>query len=90
MATANVNGVELHYEVTGAGPRLVLTHGSWTDGSGWAPSVQRLAERFEVVTWDRRGHASSRSTASPSRRSPGTRGQYVVTAHPATATKIFA
>ena len=59
MATANVNGVELHYEVTGAGPRLVLTHGSWTDGSGWAPSVQRLAERFEVVTWDRRGHSRS-------------------------------
>ena len=59
MATANVNGVELYYEVTGAGPRLVLTHGSWTDGSGWAPSVQRLAERFEVVTWDRRGHSRS-------------------------------
>jgi len=59
MATADVNGVELHYEVTGAGPRLVLTHGSWTDGSGWAPSVQRLAERFEVVTWDRRGHSRS-------------------------------
>ena len=61
MATANVNGVELHYEVTGAGPRLVLTHGSWTDGSGWAPSVQRLAERFEVVTWDRRGHPAART-----------------------------
>ena len=59
MATADVNGVELYYEVTGAGPRLVLTHGSWTDGSGWAPSVQRLAERFEVVTWDRRGHSRS-------------------------------
>jgi pimeloyl-ACP methyl ester carboxylesterase len=59
MATANVNGVELYYEVTGTGPRLVLTHGSWTDGSGWAPSVPRLAERFEVVTWDRRGHSRS-------------------------------
>jgi pimeloyl-ACP methyl ester carboxylesterase len=59
VATANVNGVELYYETIGAGERLVLTHGSWTNGSGWAPSIPTLAERFEVVTWDRRGHSRS-------------------------------
>jgi pimeloyl-ACP methyl ester carboxylesterase len=68
MASANVNGVDLYYEVTGAGPRLVLTHGSWTDGSGWAPSVPRLAERFEVVTWDRRGHSRSQDGDGPGSR----------------------
>ena len=68
MATANVNGVELYYEVTGAGPQLLLTHGSWTDGSAWAPSVQRLAQRFEVVTWDRRGHSRSLDGAGPGSR----------------------
>ena len=68
MATAELNGVELYYETVGAGPRLVLTHGSWTDGSGWAPVVAALAGRYEVVTWDRRGHSRSESGAGPGSR----------------------
>ena len=68
MTTAKLNGVELYYETVGAGPRLVLTHGSWTDGSGWAPVVAALAERYEVVTWDRRGHSRSESGAGPGSR----------------------
>lgn len=68
MTTAEVNGVELYYELTGAGRRLVLTHGSWTDGSGWAPAVAALAERYEVVTWDRRGHSRSRPGDHPGSR----------------------
>jgi pimeloyl-ACP methyl ester carboxylesterase len=54
-----VHGVELYHEITGNGDPLVLTHGSWTDGSGWAPCVDRLAERYRVVVWDRRGHSRS-------------------------------
>ena len=68
MATAQVNGVELYYETTGAGPRLVLTHGSWTDGSSWAPAMAALAGRYEVVTWDRRGHSRSTAGARPGSR----------------------
>jgi pimeloyl-ACP methyl ester carboxylesterase len=68
MTTAKMNGVELYYETVGAGPRLVLTHGSWTDGSGWAPVLEALAGRYEVVTWDRRGHSRSESGPGPGSR----------------------
>jgi pimeloyl-ACP methyl ester carboxylesterase len=68
MATAMVNGVELYYEVTGTGDCLVLTHGSWTDGASWEPAVARLAERYQVVVWDRRGHSRSRPGDGPGSR----------------------
>jgi pimeloyl-ACP methyl ester carboxylesterase len=70
MTTATINGVELYLESVGAGETLVLTHGSWTDGSGWAPSVPKLAERYRVVTWDRRGHSRSKDG-----NGPGSRGE---------------
>ncbi len=68
MATAELNGVELYFETLGAGPRLVLTHGSWTDGSSWTPVVATLAGRYEVITWDRRGHSRSEAGAGPGSR----------------------
>lgn len=66
---ADVNGVKLYYETVGAGEPIVLTHGSWTDGTGWAPSLDALAERYEVVTWDRRGHSRSQNADHPGSRS---------------------
>jgi pimeloyl-ACP methyl ester carboxylesterase len=68
MTTARVNGVELYYEAVGVGDCLVLTHGSWTDGSGWDPVVAGLAERYRVVVWDRRGHSRSQAGDGPGSR----------------------
>ena len=68
MATAIVNQVALHYEEVGSGACLVLTHGSWTDETGWAQAVERLAERYRVVVWDRRGHSRSAGGDGPGSR----------------------
>jgi len=68
MPTAELNGVDLYYETIGTGPRLVLTHGSWTDGTGWVPAIATLAGRFEVITWDRRGHSRSQAGQGPGSR----------------------
>jgi pimeloyl-ACP methyl ester carboxylesterase len=68
MATARVNGVELYYETTGTGDCLVLTHGSWTDGTGWDRVVPGLSERYQVVVWDRRGHSRSQAGQGPGSR----------------------
>ena len=59
MPTATVNGVRMFYELTGDGPPLVLIHGSWGDGASWDPVLPALAQRFRVLTYDRRGHSRS-------------------------------
>jgi pimeloyl-ACP methyl ester carboxylesterase len=63
-----LNGVDLYYETVGAGDRLVLTHGSWSDGTSWTPALTLLTPRFEVVTWDRRGHSRSQDGPGPGSR----------------------
>lgn len=60
-----VNGVELYVETIGAGDRVVLVHGSWGDATTWDALAGLLAERFEVVTYDRRGHSRSGDGHSP-------------------------
>ena len=49
----------LHSTTRGKGPRIVLVHGFTQTGRSWAPIVDRLAERFEVVTVDAPGHGGS-------------------------------
>jgi pimeloyl-ACP methyl ester carboxylesterase len=64
MATANVNGVQLFYEVSGAGEvPLVLVHGSWVSHHNWDLVVPGLAESFRVLSYDRRGHSESERPA---------------------------
>lgn len=65
MSTTEINGVELYYEVHGTGECVVLTHGSWTDGSGWQRAVAELKDGYRVVVWDRRGHSRSQVGGGP-------------------------
>jgi len=57
--TLSLPGVELYYEVTGAGPPLVLVHGSAVDGSTWDGVVPQLARDHRVIVYDRRGYGRS-------------------------------
>lgn len=59
MTIAKVNGVQLHYERSGAGEPLVLVHGSWVDCRVWDDVAPLLRRSFEVVVYDRRGHSLS-------------------------------
>lgn len=60
MTIEKINGVQLRYELSGAGNvPLVLVHGSWGSHLNWDAVVPALRESFRVLTYDRRGHADS-------------------------------
>ena len=64
MPAATINGIRLHWEVTGSsGPWLVLVHGSWGDHHNWDLVVPGLAAAFRVLRFDRRGHSQSERPA---------------------------
>jgi pimeloyl-ACP methyl ester carboxylesterase len=68
MATTmvRVNGVRLACELHGTGPvPLVLVHGSWDSRHDWDLVVPRLAESFQVLAYDRRGHSESERPTGP-------------------------
>ena len=52
-------GARLAYEVTGAGPAVVLVHGFGLDMRMWDPQAAHLAARFRVVRYDGRGFGAS-------------------------------
>jgi pimeloyl-ACP methyl ester carboxylesterase len=62
---AEVNGIGIYYELEGSGEPLALVHGSWGDATSWRFVVPGLAERFRVLTYDRRGHSRSERPDTP-------------------------
>lgn len=67
MAFARVNGVVLHHQVIGAadGPALVFVNSLGTDFRIWDAVAARLANRFRIVGYDKRGHGLSDTTPAP-------------------------
>ena len=55
----SVDGITIAYEEFGAGSPLVLIHGSISDRTYRTPVIPPLAERFTVITVDRRGRGGS-------------------------------
>lgn len=56
------DGVNIHYEIEGEGPVLLLTHGFTASSAMWRENVSALAAAgWRVVTWDMRGHGRSDS-----------------------------
>jgi pimeloyl-ACP methyl ester carboxylesterase len=63
MPTVRANGIDVHFEVEGSGPPLVLLHGaSSASADDWAAQVALLGPEFAVHLVDLRGHAGTRWT----------------------------
>jgi 3-oxoadipate enol-lactonase len=61
MAFAPVNDMVLHFRVEGSedAPALVLVNSLGTDARIWDSVIARLAGRYRVISYDKRGHGLS-------------------------------
>jgi pimeloyl-ACP methyl ester carboxylesterase len=64
MPLVRLNDTQLFYTTQGSGSPLLLIHGTGMNADMWGSVVSTLAARYQVITYDRRGH--SRSPGSPS------------------------
>lgn len=59
MPKLNRDGVNIHYEVYGSGPPLILTHGYSSTSAMWQGQIEALSKHHKLVLWDMRGHGLS-------------------------------
>jgi pimeloyl-ACP methyl ester carboxylesterase len=65
MPRAAVNGVEVHYEVTGEGFPVVFSHEFAGDYRSWDPQVRFFARRYQCITYNHRGYPPSSAPEDP-------------------------
>ena len=59
MPKLNRDGIQIYYEVHGAGPPLLLTHGYSSTSAMWQGQIEALSKCHKLVLWDMRGHGQS-------------------------------
>jgi pimeloyl-ACP methyl ester carboxylesterase len=53
------NGVNIHYEIHGRGPAILLTHGYSSTARMWDGQIAELSRDHTLILWDMRGHGES-------------------------------
>lgn len=56
---ANVNGIDIRYEISGSGPWVTLSHSLFCDRTMWDAQMAALEPHFTVLRFDTRGHGGS-------------------------------
>ena len=59
------DGTEIAYWKSGAGPALILVHGTAADHARWKPILPELEAKFTIYAMDRRGRGGSSREAQP-------------------------
>lgn len=67
MPTLEANGIQIHYQIDGAGtaPVLMLSNSLGTNLHMWDKQVPALTKRFRVVRYDTRGHGKTSAPSFP-------------------------
>lgn len=59
----HANGIDIHYEISGSGPWLTMSHSLSCDLSMWDPQMAALTAHFRVLRFDTRGHGQTTAPA---------------------------
>lgn len=59
MSYVHTNGIETYYEQLGDGQSIVCIHGALMTHTMWEPQVSEFADRYEIITYDVRGHGQT-------------------------------
>lgn len=67
MNFAQINGLAMHYRVTGAAdlPVVALANSLGTDARIWDGVIAQLAHHYRVISYDKRGHGLSDAPPAP-------------------------
>ena len=65
MPKLNRDGVDIYYEVHGAGPVILLSHGYSATSQMWRGQIEALSKTHTLVLWDMRGHGQSDYPVDP-------------------------
>jgi len=68
MSRAQLNGVEIDYEVSGSGEPVLLSHGYSATRRMW-DGQHRAFPDYQVISWSMRGHGQTESPPDPARYS---------------------
>ena len=62
----NRDGINLHYEIHGLGPTILLSHGYSATSEMWQGQIAPLSRGHQLILWDMRGHGQTDSPDDPS------------------------
>jgi pimeloyl-ACP methyl ester carboxylesterase len=60
------DGINLHYEIHGIGPAILLSHGYSATVEMWRGQIASLSRGHQLILWDMRGHGQTDSPDDPS------------------------
>jgi len=63
--TAKINGVDIYYEVYGEGDPVILLHSGLSNGDHFMKVIPALAEDYQIIVMDSRGHGRSSFDDTP-------------------------
>ncbi len=65
MPKEKVKDIEIYYEITGEGEKLLLIHGLGSSTRDWEEQVPTFAQKYQVITIDLRGHGKTDKPKGP-------------------------